>query len=89
MYKGNALDISALLSLTSWYRELAPYALPNGEALDFTRAEIEEYFGEPVDWLWFCGMKEDQRGTLPPIYFFRNYDKAAAIHKIDLQATTD
>lgn len=63
-----------LLELAEWYRKIAPYALPNGEDLDFTRKEIEDWFGEPVDWLWFCGLNKNKQ-SLAPIYFFRNYDE--------------
>ncbi len=72
MYSGNALNMSVLFELCAWYRKIAPYALSNGETLDFTRAEIEAYFGEPVDWNWFCGLDKKQK-ALAPIYFFRNY----------------
>ena len=75
MYSGNMLNMGPILQLCEMYRRLAPYALPNGETLDFTRAEIEDYFGEPVNWEEFCGMDKNRK-TLPLIEFFRNYDKA-------------
>jgi len=73
--KQNVVKMGWLFKLCEWYRKTAPYALPNGEVLDYTRAEIDAHFGEPTDWYWFCGMKEDQRGKLPPIYFFRDPDR--------------
>jgi len=75
MYHENSINMAPLLQLCEMYRSLAPYALPNGETLDFTRAEIETYFGEPMDWNKFCGLDKNIK-TLPPIEFFRNYDKA-------------
>ena len=73
MYRENVLDISWIFELCAYYREIAPYALPNGETLDFTRAEIEAYFGEPVDWDSFCGLDKPP-GHMALIYFFRNYE---------------
>ena len=57
---GNTVNMGFLFRLCKWYRETAPFALPNGEILDFTRAEIEAYFGEPVDCNEFCGLNKSK-----------------------------
>lgn len=62
--------MSAMLKLCSWFRDIAPRALPNGDLLDFPRADLDAYWGEPTDWDWFCGLGKKPK-SLAPIYFFR------------------
>jgi hypothetical protein len=28
-----------------------------------TRAAVKAYWGEPLDWYWFCGMKKQEEGA--------------------------
>jgi len=56
--EGNVINAESIFSFCSYIREIAWRALPNGQAMDVTRAQAEARWGGPQDWYRFSGMKK-------------------------------
>lgn len=56
--EGNVIHAAPIFNFCSYVREIAWKALPNGRAMNVTRAQIEAHWGEPQDWYRFSGMKK-------------------------------
>ena len=51
--EGNVIHAQPIFNFCSYAREIAWRSLPNGRAMNVTRAQIEAAWGEPQDWHWF------------------------------------
>ena len=63
--RGNVLYAAPIFNFSSYAREIAWRALPNGTAMNLTRPQIEAAWGEPQDWYQFIGMKKREEDDRP------------------------